>query len=107
MSSRASVANRGILSKQYYIYILSSYSRVLYVGVTNDLIKRVYEHKQGLVKGFTKRYKIQYLIYYEVTGSIESAIAREKQLKNWRREKKEMLILKMNPKWKDLCPSIV
>jgi len=79
----------------------------LYVGVTNDLIKRVYEHRKGLVEGFTKRYKIKYLVYYEVTDSIDSAIAREKQLKNWRRDKKEMLIQKMNPGHKDLYASIV
>ena len=75
------------------------------MGVTNDLIKRIYEHKQGLVEGFTKRYKVQNLVYYEATDSIESAIVREKQLKNWRREKKEMLIRQMNPLWQDLYDS--
>ena len=94
------------MSKQYYVYIVSSYTGVLYIGVTNDLVKRIYEHKQGLVEGFTKRYKIKHLIYYEVTDSIESAIAREKQLKGWRRNKKEVLIRQMNPDRKDLYESI-
>ncbi len=93
--------------KEYYIYILSSYTRVLYVGVTNNLTKRVWEHKEGLVEGFSKKYKIKNLVYYETTTDINSAIEREKQLKNWRREKKEYLIDQLNPEWKDLYESVI
>ena len=87
---------------QYYIYIMASLSGVLYIGVTNDLERRVYEHKSGINKGFTKKYRIKRLIYYEEYSNIEEAIEREKQLKNWRRNKKTNLIAKMNPLWKDL-----
>ena len=93
--------------RQYYVYILSSRSKVLYIGVTNDLIKRVWEHQQELVEGFSKKYKVKSLVYYEMTSDVESAIAREKQLKNWRREKKEYLITQMNPEWKDLFSLII
>jgi putative endonuclease len=94
--------------KQYYVYIISSYNKkVLYIGVTSNLVKRIYEHKNEIVEGFSKKYKIKYLVYYEITGDIESAIKREKQLKNWRREKKETLICKMNPSWKDLYQEII
>jgi len=89
--------------KQYYVYILTSdNSRVLYTGVTNNLQKRVYEHKAKLVAGFTKRYNINRLIYYEVFENIEAAITREKQIKNYSRNKKEGLIKKFNRNWKDL-----
>jgi putative endonuclease len=77
-------------------------SRTLYTGVTNDLIRRVYEHKNKLVKGFTSKYNIQFLVYYESTSSIESAIEREKQIKGWLRARKIELIDSMNPEWKDL-----
>jgi putative endonuclease len=87
---------------EYYVYILSSRSSTLYIGVTNDLIKRIYEHKEKFVEGFTKRYAIDRLVYYESGGSIESAIAREKQLKGWRRERKLALIESVNPDWQDL-----
>lgn len=93
--------------KQYYVYILSSYSRTLYIGVTNNLTKRVWEHKGGFVQGFSKKYNINQLVYYETTTDVISAIAREKQLKNWRREKKEFLINRMNPEWKDLYEAIL
>lgn len=89
-------------SKQYYVYILSSISGVLYIGFTNDLKRRVWEHKQGLVEGFTKKYNVKKLVYYEITEDARVAIEREKQLKKWRREKKVALIEKMNPQWKDL-----
>ena len=88
--------------KQYYVYILSSQTGTLYVGVTSDLLKRVREHKEKHVDGFSKKYRIDQLVYYEITSDVNSAIAREKQLKKWRREKKEFLINKMNPKWEDL-----
>jgi len=87
---------------QYYVYIASSISKKIYIGVTNNLPRRIYEHKEGLTDGFTKKYKIKKLVYYEETNDIYSAIEREKQLKKWRREKKIKLIEKDNPKWKDL-----
>ena len=87
----------------YYIYILASQTnRVVYVGVTNDLVRRVYEHKGKLVEGFTKRYNINKLVYFEQTSDVESAILREKQLKTFSRNKKNRLINHSNPEWKDL-----
>jgi len=89
--------------RQYYVYILTNRNNnVLYIGVTNNLIRRTYEHKNKLVEGFSKRYKLIKLVYYETTGSIESAIEREKQLKNWHRGWKINLINQLNPEWKDL-----
>jgi len=86
----------------YYVYILSSASRCLYVGVTNNLFRRVFEHKQYLTKGFTARYRITRLVHYEETASVEAAIAREKEIKSWRREKMVRLIESFNPAWDDL-----
>ena len=87
----------------YYIYILASRRNgTLYIGVTNDLRKRVYEHKNNLIEGFTKRYGIHQLVYFEKTENIESAIKREKQLKAWKRAWKIRLIEDTNPTWKDL-----
>jgi putative endonuclease len=89
--------------RQYYIYILTNRNNnVLYVGVTNNLVRRIYEHKNKLIEGFSKRYKLTKLVYYETTESIESAIEREKQLKNWHRDWKINLINQFNPEWKDL-----
>ena len=93
--------------KDYYVYIMSSHSGVLYIGVTSDLIKRVYEHKNELIDGFTKKYKTKKLVYYELTSDVLSAIEREKQLKKWRREKKDALIKKMNPARRDLYDDLV
>jgi putative endonuclease len=90
------------MSKQYYVYILASRSRVLYVGVTNDLRRRVEQHKQKVVEGFTQKYNVTSLVYYEVTNDVHAALAREKQLKGWRRSKKTDLIESVNPTWKDL-----
>jgi len=87
----------------YYVYILTNASRTLYVGVTNNLMRRVYEHKKKLHEGFTARYNITWLVYYEVGTCIRAAIAREKQIKGWRRSKKDMLIASMNPEWIDLA----
>jgi putative endonuclease len=87
---------------QYYVYIMASRSRTLYVGVTNDLVRRVHEHKQRLVPGFTTRYNVERLVYLEMTSDVRAAIAREKQLKGWRREKKLDLIRRANPTWRDL-----
>ena len=81
---------------------MTNKSRTLYTGVTNDLMRRVYEHKNKLVKGFTGKYNIQYLVYYESTSNIYAALEREKQIKGWLRRKKIALIDSMNPKWKDL-----
>ena len=89
---------------QYWIYILSNSIRsVLYIGVTNDLYRRYMEHQQGLIDGFTKKYKCHSLLYYEEFNQIEEAIAREKQLKGWNRKKKEELIRCQNPFFKDLA----
>ncbi|MHB9039459.1 MAG: GIY-YIG nuclease family protein [Melioribacteraceae bacterium] len=88
---------------QYYVYILSSKRNgTLYIGVTNDLKRRVYEHKNGLIDGFTKKYSIKNLVYYEQTNDIHEAILREKRLKKWNRSWKIKLIEEMNPDWKDL-----
>ena len=84
------------------MYIKSSQSKVLYTGVTDDLERRVYEHKEKLIKGFTWRYNVTNLVYYEVTLDVQSAIQREKQIKGWLRAKKIALIKKMNPSWIDL-----
>ncbi|MBN9390055.1 MAG: GIY-YIG nuclease family protein [Chloroflexi bacterium] len=88
--------------KQYYVYILSSKTRVIYTGVTNDLARRVYQHKNKLIEGFTSRYNITKLVYFEETNDVEAAIGREKQLKNWPRSKKVALINQNNPTWSDL-----
>ena len=87
---------------QYYVYIMTNGVRTLYIGVTNDLVRRVFEHKEKVVEGFTKKYNISFLVYYETTSDIQAAIAREKQLKSWRRSKKIALIESLNPQWKDL-----
>jgi len=88
--------------KQYSVYIMTNASRTLYVGVTNDLARRVYEHNQKLVPGFTEKYNITQLVWYEHFSGPYDAISREKQLKRWRREKKVALIRSENPEWKDL-----
>ena len=90
------------MTKNYYVYIMTNKSRTFYTGVTNNLERRVYEHKHKLIEGFTKRYNITLLVYYEVFSDIREAIAREEQVKDWRREKKIALIASMNPGWKDL-----
>jgi len=88
--------------KQYYVYIMASRSRTLYTGVTDDLVQRVFEHKDKLIEGFTKKYNITSLVYYEVTSDIQAAIQREKQVKGWLRRRKIALIETTNPEWKDL-----
>ena len=88
--------------RDYYVYILASQSRVLYIGVTNDLERRLLEHRQKLIPGFTRKYTVTRLVYFEVSGDIRDAITREKQLKGWRREKKIALIESLNPKWDEL-----
>ena len=93
------------MSSDFYVYILASRSGVLYVGVTNDLERRVWQHKHHVVPGFTDHYNVTRLVYFEATSSIRSAIEREKQIKRWRREKKERLIATTNPQWRDLAES--
>ncbi len=91
------------MGRTYYVYILSNeWKNVLYIGVTNDLARRFHEHRVGMVAGFTKTYQVKHLVYYEETSDVVSAIAREKELKGWKRFKKNMLINSMNPTWKDL-----
>ena len=87
---------------QYYVYIMTNRSKTLYTGVTNDLTRRVYEHKNKMIDGFTKKYNITKLVYFEETNDILSAITREKQIKGWLRSKKIALIESVNPKWEDL-----
>ena len=88
---------------QYYVYILSNWNnKVLYIGITSNLERRLYEHKMKLADGFTKRYNVNKLVYYECTCDVEAAITREKQLKGWTRSKKDTLINRENPQWLDL-----
>lgn len=89
-------------SKTYYVYIMTNQSRTVYVGLTNNIQRRVREHKDGLIEGFSNRYNIDTLVYVESFGDVYSAIAREKQLKRWRREKKLRLIAQENSDWRDL-----
>ena len=90
-------------NRQYYVYVLTNKSnKVIYIGVTNNLERRMFEHKNKLVEGFTKRYNLTKLVYYEVTEDVESAIKREKQLKNWHRDWKISLVNQLNPEWEDL-----
>ena len=89
--------------KTYYVYILSSKSGVLYVGITSDLFRRLYEHKNKLIDGFTKRYSVNRLVYFEETNDIQVALAREKEIKAWRRQKKIDLVKTSNPQWEDLA----
>jgi putative endonuclease len=94
--------------KQYYVYIMASKRQgMLYIGVTSDLIKRVYEHKNDLADGFTNKYHIHNLVYFEITEDVNSAISREKQLKKWNRAWKIALIEKNNPEWLDLYCNLI
>ena len=87
----------------YYVYILANWNnKVIYTGVTNNLERRLYEHKNKLVDGFTKRYNVNKLVYYDFSESIETAIQREKQIKGWTRNKKNAVIEQANPDWHDL-----
>ena len=92
---------------QYYVYILTNKTNyVTYIGVTNDLEKRVYQHKNDIIEGFTKKYRVHKLVYYEYTTDIRAAIAREKQLKGWNRAKKIALVNTTNHSWRDLSEDI-
>ncbi len=90
------------MSKQYYVYIMTNHSGTLYTGVTNNLERRLYEHRNGITPGFTSTYKITRLVYCETFTEIQQAIAREKQIKGWSRAKKVALIESINREWKDL-----
>jgi len=92
---------------QYYVYILGNNRPTLYVGVTSSLAKRIYQHRNNLIKGFTSKYLIHKLLYYEVVNNPQSALGREKQLKNWHREWKLNLIKLKNPEFKDLYSEIL
>ena len=87
---------------QYYAYIMTNVSQTLYIGVTNNLERRMYEHKHKLIAGFARKYNLTMLAYFETTPDVQSALAREKQIKGWLRRKKIALIESMNPEWKDL-----
>ena len=90
-------------SKQYYVYILASRSRTLYTGVTDNLRRRIVQHRHGLIEGFTRKYRIRRLVYLETFADIRAAIVREKQIKGWRRDKKVALITTNNPTWENLA----
>ncbi len=91
------------MTKQYYVYILTNKSdKVLYIGATNDLERRMYEHKNKMINGFTKKYNLNKLVYFETTSDVGSALEKEKQLKNWHRSWKINLINEFNSEWKDL-----
>lgn len=94
--------------RAYYVYILASKRNgTLYVGVTNDLIRRVFEHRHGMLDGFTKRYHVHRLVYFEETDDVYTALSREKQLKRWRRRWKDELINRNNPLWQDLSTDLM
>lgn len=89
--------------KNYYVYFLTNWNNaVIYIGFTNNLERRIFEHRNGLVEGFTQKYNVNKLVYFEETSDVYSAIAREKQLKKWRRDKKDILVNAINPDWNDL-----
>lgn len=94
------------MANTYYVYIIGNTRPTLYIGVTNDLVRRIYEHKQGLVDGFSKQYKLNKLLYFEIFSDISNAILREKRLKHWNREWKLDLIKKKNPTLRDLFNEI-
>jgi len=89
--------------RTYYVYLLTNWNnKVIYVGITNDLERRIYEHKEKFVKGFTEKYNVNKLVYYEQTPDINAALNREKEIKKWRREKKNRLVVNTNSLWRDL-----
>ena len=95
------------MKKQAAVYILASkYNGTLYIGVTSNLIQRIWQHKEDLLEGFTQKYTVHFLVYYELHEEMPTAILREKQLKKWNRQWKINLIEKSNPEWKDLWPEL-
>jgi putative endonuclease len=96
-----------VSTKSYYVYLLTNWNnRIMYVGVTNDLSRRLYEHKNKLVAGFTAKYNLNKLVYFEEAQDVNVAIAREKEIKKWRREKKNQLVNGDNPGWQDLSETL-
>ena len=96
------------MAKTYYVYILASKRNgTLYIGVTNDLERRLYEHRNNLIEGFTNKYNVHHLVYYEDVNDVQSALQREKQLKRWTRKWKIELIEKVNPEWLDLAEDFI
>ena len=94
------------MNGEYYVYILTNWNNcVMYIGVTNNLERRLYEHRMGLNEGFSKKYRTHKLVYFEKTNDVSAAITREKQLKKWSRAKKAQLVTATNPDWKDLAPT--
>jgi len=92
-----------VFTNSYFVYLLTNWNnKVIYVGITNDLLRRIYEHKNKLVAGFTAKYNLSKLVYFEETNDVVAAIAREKEIKKWRRAKKDRLVEMMNPEWRDL-----
>lgn len=110
MSLRATEGREAIISmltKQYFVYFLTNWNnKVLYVGVTNDLKRRLYEHQNGFVEGFTKKYNLHKLVHFEVYEEIQAAILREKQIKGGSRKRKNDLVEKSNPMWEDLSNTL-
>jgi putative endonuclease len=94
------------MSRAYHVYIMASRSRVLYVGVTGNLARRLREHRLGLLPGFTRRYRVKHLVYLESTPNVADALAREKQIKGWTRARKIALIESQNPGWQDLAETM-
>ncbi|MCW5853212.1 MAG: GIY-YIG nuclease family protein [Anaerolineae bacterium] len=97
---------RHVAERNFYVYMLTNASRMLYTGMTNNLARRIYEHKHKLVEGFTSQYNLTTLVWYEATTDVRSAIQREKEIKGWRRSKKIALIDALNPMWRDLSEDI-
>ena len=94
--------------KTYYVYMMANkHNNVLYIGVTNNLVRRVYEHKKNLIEGFTKKYNCHKLVWFQQTNDVTAAITQEKRMKKWKREYKENVIREINPEWKDLYNDLV
>jgi putative endonuclease len=100
------LVQEALMDKPFHVYMLAGKSGVLYTGITNNLMRRVWEHKQKQIPGFTQKYNVTNLVWFESHGRATSAIAREKQIKAWRRAKKVALIAAMNPQWKDLSEEL-
>lgn len=96
-----------VFTKSYYVYLLTNWNnKVIYIGVTNDLNRRLYEHKNKIIQGFTQKCNLNKLVYFEETNDINAAITREKEIKKWRREKKDKLVNQLNPNWIDLSEQV-
>ena len=103
LKNQSEKPQKGNRMGKYYVYILTNKNnKVMYIGVTNNIQRRLYEHKTGLIEGFTKKYNVHKLVWFEETCDVKSAIEKEKQLKGWKRERKNQLVSERNPEWKDL-----